>query len=106
MNTLAATAVTAVVLVAAAAMTLAVVGLIRIPDTFVKVHAMSKAVILGPVLVLASTLVTGEWDLLLRALLVGAFLVVTAPVAAHAIVRLERQRRSRRSCRPDRPQRE
>lgn len=85
--------VTAAVLAAAAAMTLAIAGLIRIPDTFVKVHAMSKAVILGPLLILASTLASGEPDLVLRACLVGVFLVVTATVAAHAMVRLERQRR-------------
>lgn len=88
--------ITALILVASAAMTLAVIGLIRIPDTFVKVHAMSKAVILGPVLVLGSTLVTGQTDLLLRAFLVATFLIITAPVAAHAIARLERQRRERR----------
>lgn len=96
MTAWAAITISALVMVAGAAMTLAVIGLMRIPDTFVKVHAMSKAVILGPVLVLGSTLVTGQTDLLLRAFLVAAFLIITAPVAAHAIARLERQRRKQR----------
>jgi multicomponent Na+:H+ antiporter subunit G len=86
-------AATAVALVATAALTLAVVGLIRIPDASVKVHALSTAVIVGPLLVLAATLLTGQAELILHAVLVGAFLMATAPVSAHAIVRLEKQRR-------------
>lgn len=78
----------AIVLLAAGALTLAVISLIRIPDSYVKVHAMSKAVILGPLLILAATLLTGDLSLILRAAIVGAFLVVTTPVGAHAIARL------------------
>jgi multicomponent Na+:H+ antiporter subunit G len=92
MSQLTVIAITAIVIVATIILTLAVVGLIRIPDTYVKVHAMSKAVVLGPLLVLVATLPLWDLGMIVRAILVGAFTVVTAAVAAHAIVRLEKQR--------------
>lgn len=92
MSDLASVAVTLIVIAATAVLTLAVVGLIRIPDTSVKVHAISKAVVLGPLLVLVATLPIWELGLILRAVLVAAFTVITAAVAGHAIVRLERRR--------------
>ncbi|MGF1627797.1 MAG: monovalent cation/H(+) antiporter subunit G [Alphaproteobacteria bacterium] len=93
MSDLTSVAVTFVVIAATAVLTLAVVGLVRIPDTYVKVHAISKAVVLGPLLILAATLSIWELGLILRAVLVATFTVITAAVAGHAIVRLERQRR-------------
>lgn len=69
-------------------MLLAGVGLLRMPDLLTRMHASSKAATLGAALVVAAVAVA-LWDgaIALRALLVSLFLLITAPVAAHAIAR-------------------
>lgn len=67
---------------------LAAVGMIRLPDTLIRMHAATKAGTLGAGLILAGVAVyfaavgTG-----LRALLTLVFLFLTAPVGAHLIGR-------------------
>jgi multisubunit Na+/H+ antiporter MnhG subunit len=41
-------------------MTVGVYGAIRMPDTYAKLHSMSKAVFLGVVALFASSVVTGD----------------------------------------------
>jgi multicomponent Na+:H+ antiporter subunit G len=67
---------------------IASVGLLRMPDLFMRLSATTKAATLGAALVLAAVAgyfrdmgVTGQ------ALAVIAFLMLTAPVAAHMIAR-------------------
>lgn len=69
-------------------MLLAGVGLLRMPDFLTRMHASSKAATLGAALVVAAVAIA-LWDgaVALRALLVSLFLLITAPVAAHAIAR-------------------
>ncbi len=69
-------------------MLLAGVGLLRMPDFLTRMHASSKAATLGAALVVAAVAIA-LWDgaVALRALLVSMFLLITAPVAAHAIAR-------------------
>jgi multicomponent Na+:H+ antiporter subunit G len=66
----------------------AAVGMIRLPDTLVRMHAATKAGTLGAGLILVGVAAT-FWDVatVLRALLTLIFLFLTAPVAAHLIGR-------------------
>lgn len=68
-------------------MTIGVYGMIRMPDTYTRLHATSKAVFLGVVSLLVASVVTGDPDIYLRALLIGVFLILTTPVSAHVIAK-------------------
>ena len=67
---------------------LAAVGLVRLPDTLIRMHAATKAGTLGAGLILAAVAVFfADIATVLRAFLVLVFLYMTAPVAAHLIGR-------------------
>ena len=68
-------------------MTLGVYGIIRLPDTYARLHAASKVVSLGVVSLLLASTVTGDPAVVFRVALIGAFLVVTTPVSAHVVAR-------------------
>jgi multicomponent Na+:H+ antiporter subunit G len=68
-------------------MTIGVYGVIRMPDTYTKLHAASKAVFLGVVSLCASSVVTGDPDIIYRATLIAVFLIVTTPISAFVIAR-------------------
>lgn len=61
-----------------------VVGLIRLPDVFTRLHATGKVGVFGVVLLLVAAVVWTPlgWG---RALLLIAILMVTGPVTTHAI---------------------
>jgi len=66
----------------------AAVGMLRLPDTLIRMHAATKAGTLGAGMVLASVAVWyGEMGVVLKAVLALIFLFLTAPVAAHLIGR-------------------
>ena len=77
----------ALVVLGVLVMTVGVYGAIRMPDTYTKLHAMSKAVFLGVISFCASSAVTGDPAIICRAILISAFLIVTTPVSAFAIAR-------------------
>ena len=68
-------------------MTVGVYGAIRMPDTFTKLHAMSKAVFLGVISLCASSAVTGDPQVIFRVVLISAFLIATTPISAFVIGR-------------------
>ena len=68
-------------------MTVGVYGAVRMPDTFTKLHAMSKAVVLGVISLCASSAVTGDPQVIFRVALISLFLVVTTPISAFVIGR-------------------
>ena len=68
-------------------MTVGVYGMIRMPDTYTRLHAASKAVFLGVISFCASSAVTGEPAIIYRAILIAAFLLVTTPISAFVIAR-------------------
>lgn len=68
-------------------MTVGVYGAIRMPDTYTKLHAMSKAVFLGVISLCVSSVVTGNEDIIYRTTLIAAFLLVTTPISAFVIAR-------------------
>jgi multicomponent Na+:H+ antiporter subunit G len=63
-------------------------GLLRMPDVFIRMHASTKAGTLGVGLILlAAALHFGDPAIAARALLIALFVLLTAPVAAHLIAR-------------------
>lgn len=64
------------------------IGLFRLPDVIIRMHASTKAGTLGAGLILAAVAVHyGDSAVALRALATIAFLLITAPVSAHMIGR-------------------
>lgn len=66
-------------------MTIGVYGLFRMPDAYTKLHATSKAVFLGVIAFLAASTASRDPAIILRAILIAAALLLTTPVAAHAV---------------------
>ena len=76
-------------------MLLAGVGLVRLPDLYLRMSATSKAATLGASLVLLGAAVHfGTASVAGRAVVIVVFLFLTAPVAAHAIGRAGYRRKS------------
>jgi multicomponent Na+:H+ antiporter subunit G len=64
------------------------VGMLRLPDTLMRMHAATKAGTLGTgLIVVAAAIFTNELGTTLKAIAVIVFLLLTAPVAAHLIGR-------------------
>jgi len=69
-------------------MFIAALGAVRMPDLMTRMHATTKAGVLGAGLMLAGVaLYFAEADVLARAVAIVLFTMLTAPVAAHAIGR-------------------
>src|SRR5690606_41440257 len=67
---------------------LAAVGVLRMPDIFTRMQAGSKASTFGLAFLLIGTaLDIAEGATVARALLIAAFIMLTTPVAAHAVAR-------------------
>jgi multicomponent Na+:H+ antiporter subunit G len=67
---------------------LAAVGMIRLPDTLIRMHAATKAGTLGAGLILSGVAVCfADIGSVLKALLTLVFLFLTAPVGAHLMGR-------------------
>lgn len=66
----------------------AAVGMLRLPDTLIRMHAATKAGTLGAGFILAAeAVVAAELGTTLKAIAAIVFLLLTAPVAAHLIGR-------------------
>lgn len=68
-------------------MTIGVIGMLIMPDTYTKTHAASKAVFLGVISLLVASMASGDPAIILRVILIIAALIVTTPVAAHVVGR-------------------
>jgi multicomponent Na+:H+ antiporter subunit G len=69
-------------------MLVAAIGMLRMPDLPMRMHAATKAGTLGAaLLLLAVALAYGDMGVTMRALATIVFLFLTAPVAAHMIAR-------------------
>ncbi|QIN79343.1 sodium:proton antiporter [Rubrobacter marinus] len=66
-------------------MTVGIYGIVRMPDVYNKLHAASKVVFLGVVMLLLASAVTNDAAIIMRAALIGIFLVLTTPVSAHVV---------------------
>jgi multicomponent Na+:H+ antiporter subunit G len=78
--------VSALLVLGAAFVAVAALGLVRLPDLFTRMHASTKPATLGvSLLVTALALHFGELGTGVRAGLVVLFFLATAPVAAHRL---------------------
>jgi multicomponent Na+:H+ antiporter subunit G len=67
---------------------LAAIGVLRMPDVFTRMQASTKASTLGVgCLLIGATLQFGDFASLVRVLSIGAFILLTTPVAGHVIAR-------------------
>ena len=66
-------------------------GLVRLPDVYNRAQAATKCVTLGTCMILVGTAGLGfrqaYWSMGVKALVCAAFILLTSPVAAHAICR-------------------
>ncbi|KPP99631.1 MAG: multicomponent Na+:H+ antiporter subunit MnhG [Bacteroidetes bacterium HLUCCA01] len=85
--------IASVALIAGAFFTLvAAIGVVRLPDILMRMHASTKAGTLGTgFILLAVAVTTPDFGVITRAIATILFLVVTAPVAAHLIGRASYQ---------------
>lgn len=66
----------------------AAIGVLRLPDILMRMHASTKAGTLGTgFILLAVAVTTPDFGVITRAIATILFLIVTAPVAAHLIGR-------------------
>jgi multicomponent Na+:H+ antiporter subunit G len=67
---------------------LAAIGVLRMPDVFTRMQASTKASTLGlGCLLLGAGLQLGEFSSFVRVASIGAFVLLTTPVAGHVIAR-------------------
>ncbi len=65
------------------------------PDTYTRLHAASKMVVLGAMPLLLASAFTGDKEVVLRVALIAVFLLLTTPVSAHVVGRAAYQRSER-----------
>ena len=81
-------------LVGALFVLLASIGVLRLPDLYTRMHAASKAGVVGAgFILLAIALVSFDAAVALRALIAIFFLVLTTPVSAHLLARAAQRTR-------------
>lgn len=81
--------ITAVLLIAGAFFAfVAALGVVRLPDVFIRMHASTKAGTLGAGLILAAVAIHfADAGITARVVAIIAFLLITAPISAHVIGR-------------------
>jgi multicomponent Na+:H+ antiporter subunit G len=68
-------------------LTVSVYGIVRMPDVYTRLHAASKAGLMGALPILAASTVGSDPSAIAKAILIGAFLALTTPIVAHEIGR-------------------
>ncbi len=67
---------------------LGVLGLVRLPDVYNRLQAATKCVTLGTCLMLIGVgIANGRAEMIVKAALCAAFVLLTSPVGAHALAR-------------------
>ena len=79
-------------------LTIALYGVLRLPDTYSQLHAQGLATGPGVIAILASSVATENAAIITFAALAIAFVAVTAPVSGHAIVRAAHRRDNRKEA--------
>ncbi len=77
----------ALVLFGVLVMTIGVYGVVRMPDTYTRLHAASKMVVLGVMPLLLASALAGDKGVVMRVILIALFLLVTTPVSSHVVAR-------------------
>jgi len=66
---------------------LGAIGVVRLPDSYSRMHAASKSGVLGAVLVLAGVAAASNAEVALEVMLGVLVLLASAPLAAHVLAR-------------------
>ena len=74
-------------LVSCAVMTLGIIGILRMPDVYAKLHGASKSIFLGVVLLCISSSVIATPAMNMRLFLIALIVVITTPLASHVVGR-------------------
>lgn len=74
-------------LASCAVMTLGVIGILRMPDVYTKLHGASKSVFLGVVTLCVASTIVATPAMNMRLILIALVTVLTTPLASHAIGR-------------------
>lgn len=77
----------ALVILGVVVMTLGIIGIIRMPDLYTKLHGASKAVFLGVIVLAISGMVIADGSIVARLVLISVSLLITTPVASHVLGR-------------------
>jgi multicomponent Na+:H+ antiporter subunit G len=80
-------------------MTISVYGVLRMPDVYSQLHAAGLASGLGAITILLASLATRHAATITDAVLVIAFLLLTAPISSHAIAWAAYRRRATQATR-------
>jgi multicomponent Na+:H+ antiporter subunit G len=75
----------ALVVIGVVIMTIGVYGVISMPTIYTKLHAASKSAFLGVVSLCLASIVTGDAGIIARVTVIAILVLVTVPVASHAI---------------------
>lgn len=74
-------------LVSCGVMTLGIVGILRMPDVYTKLHGASKSVFLGVVMLCIASSVLASSEMNMRLGLIALLVVLTTPLSSHVIGR-------------------
>lgn len=70
-------------------MLVAAIGVVKLPDVYMRMHAITKAASLGALLKLVAVFMWyPDWMVGIESLLVLLFVIFTAPIGAHMIARV------------------
>jgi monovalent cation/proton antiporter MnhG/PhaG subunit len=67
--------------------TIGLYGMLRKPDIFHQLHAAGLVTSAAVLLILLASFATGSAEIITSAILVGGFVLVTAPLSGHAVAR-------------------
>ena len=81
---------------------IAAIGVLRLPDVLTRMHASTKAGILGSSLILiACAIFLGETEITARVVAIILFLMLTSPIGAHMIGRASVRNLKKKHDKPD-----
>ncbi|CAN5444596.1 MAG: monovalent cation/H(+) antiporter subunit G [Actinomycetota bacterium] len=69
------------------ALSVGVYGIVAMPDVYLKLHATSKAALLGAMPILLATAIGGGAAIAAKAAMISVLLLLTTPIATHAITK-------------------
>lgn len=74
-------------LVSCGVMTLGIVGILRMPDIYTKLHGASKSVFLGLIVLCLSATVISSTTAIFRLVLIIVLVFISTPIASHVLGR-------------------
>lgn len=80
---------------------ISVYGVLRMPDVYSQLHAAAMASGVGAIAILLASIATGDAGTITDAMLVIAFLLLTAPISSHAIAWAAYRRRASQTTPPE-----